>query len=444
LEQNNELNKSNSNNGFKLVKFTYTPEQVVPKFEEKTGKKWTYYGSKNDYPLILIDLKYQSVTNKQIIDSIANQVLGGGFKIKDDVNDPKLQSFIHQCNSKGESLFDVFTKIVDDYITFGGWCTSVVWKKSKQNFELYHTDFSTIRSGHKDEKGNVNEYFFSENWKKSNSNVKEVPAFNVDKRSGTQLYYFKKYSQNNCYYPLPDWIACVDSILQEIKIGKYNNSFLDSGAFPSLAINFPGGVPSKEVQEENYENIVGNYAGAPVAGGVIVTYSEGKDEAPQIVPLSTSEDGKKFIDLLQEIRLQIACGHGITSPELIGIPIAGRLGNSSIIESQQLFFSKVIKPKQKDILKELNYLLKQNGFENEVEIIQEQPIEFSISEDTMTKVMTINEIREKIGLGPLSNGDRLIGSEETSTDQSKPNPDPPNPDPNAPDNPDNIPSTSTD
>lgn len=403
---NNQDKKSN----FKLLQFSFTPEQVYPEFIEKTNKDYVSYGAKNDYPLQMIELKNQSAMHNAIITSIASQIVGKGLKIKDDVNDIKLQEFIDVCNSRGESLYDVLQKIVYDYVLFGGWSSSIVWKRSQEQFELYHTDFSTIRSGKVDEKGLVNEYYFSENWKSSKSEIKEINAFSIGSKRGTQLYYYKKYSPNNVYYPLPDYIGTINWILLDIKISEFFNSYLDSGCFPSLYINYNNGIPSDDVKDEIYNSLLNEYQGSAQAGKVIVSFSEGKDSSPDVIPLNNNNDDAKFGQLSALVNQQMLSGWRITSPELIGIQTAGKLGTSSIIEAQQLFYNTVILPKQSDILKEINFLLRMNGFQNEIEIINVQPVEFSLSENTMTQIMTINELRGLVGVEPIENGDRFIGS----------------------------------
>ncbi len=406
VKQKKILNENNT----KLIQLAYTPEQVYPKFCEKSGKKFIYYGEKNDYPNQLIELKNLSPIHCSIIDSISYQIAGKSLKIVDDVDDPKLLDYINQCNSKGESLHDVFSKIIYDYTIFNGWTSSIVWKKSKELFEIYHTDFSTIRSGKVDEKAVVNDYFFSENWKKSIPEIKEVPSFSTENRSGTQLFYFKKYSPSNVYYPLPSYIGSINWILLDIKIGEFENNYLDSGCFPSLAINYNNGIPSDEIKDQIYQDIMGEYKGSSKAGKIIITFSEGKDSSPEITPLNSNSDDSKFEHLSALVRQQILSGHKITSPELIGVETAGKLGNSSFIEAQQLFFNTVIAPKQNEVLKEINFLLKQNGFKNEVEFEQVQPIEFFISEQSMLQVLTINEIREKLKMEPIEGGDIIPSS----------------------------------
>lgn len=403
------INQDKKNN-FKLLQFSFTPEQVYPEFLEKANKDYVSYGSKNDYPLQMIELKNQSSMHNAIIQSITSQVIGKGLKIKNDVKDDSLQEFLDNCNSKGESLYDVLQKIVYDYILFGGWSSSIVWKRSQEQFELYHTDFSTIRSGKMDEKGNINEYYFSENWKSTKSQIKEINSFSYTKRSGTQLYYYKKYSQNNVYYPLPDYIGTINWVLLDIKISEFFNSYLDSGCFPSLYINYNNGIPSDDVKDEIYNSLLNEYQGSAQAGKVIVSFSEGKDASPDVIPLNNNNDDAKFGQLSALVNQQILSGWRITSPELIGIQTAGKLGTSSLIEAQQLFYRTVIQPKQTDILKEINFLLRLNGFQNEIEIENIQPVEYTLSENTMTQIMTINELRNLVGVEPIENGDRFIGS----------------------------------
>jgi hypothetical protein len=397
------ISGNTENNNHKVLHFSYTTDQLYPKFTEKSGKEYIYYGAKNDLPYKLIDLYNSSPTHGRLIKNITNQVAGKKVKIKGDVKDDKLQTFIDKCNSKGESLHDVIKKISKDFLIFGGWCTSNVWTKGKERFDIVHTDFSTIRSGkmedwvddNKNKQSDVLIYFFSNNWKKSNPKYEPIPAFGYkSNRTGTELYYVNPYEPDLIAYPLPEYYQTIKAILWEIKILDFINGRYDNGCFPSLSVTYTDGIPTDEIKDQIYENWIGDQTGPGNNSKVIIGFSNGKDNAPVIEPLDSNEDGGKAADEIDKAIQEIVIGWGITSPELVGIQTAARLGNSNIIEAQQLLYSTVIKPKQEAILSEINYLLKENGFENEIEIETIQPIEFSLSEEMIKYSLSKDEIRK--------------------------------------------------
>lgn len=371
---------------------------ALPKFEERSGKDFIFYGRDNLYPNYLIELANSSALHGAILRSIVEQVKGQKIKIKDDVEEQKLQKFIDSCNINGESLFEVVSKIILDFIIFGGFSSSMIWNRGKTFFDLYHIDFSTIRSGKVDAEGNVSNYYFSSDWSKANiKNITEIPSFNSDEKTGNQIFYYKPYTPGNLYYPLPSYINVINWAEIDAKISEYHNANLDQGFFPSMFINFNNGIPDPSRADQIYNDLLDQFEGKSKAGRVIINYSNSKDQSPDIEVLNQNDSDSKFTELSNLILTQLLSGWRIVSSELVGINQPGRMGNSNIIEAQELFFNTVIKPKQQIIEKQINYILKENGFINEIEIVSSQPISFSVTEPTMLQVCTKNEIRELIG-----------------------------------------------
>lgn len=392
----------------------------LPKFEEKSGKDFVFYGKDNLYPNYLIELANSSALHGAILRSIAEQVKGKEIKIKDDVNDPKLQAFIENCNSDGETLYEVVSKIVLDYITFGGFSISNIWNKGQTFFNLYHTDFSTIRSSKVDEQGQVTKYYFSSDWSKANStkNITEIPAFDTENKNGNQMYYYKPYTPGNLYYPLPSYINIINWGELDAKISEFHNAQLDQGFFPSMFINFNNGIPDSSRADQIYNDLLDQFEGKSKAGRVIINYSNSKEQAPDVTVLNSNDSDNKYTELSNLILTQLLSGWRIVSSELVGINQPGRMGNSNIIEAQELFYNTVILPKKKTVEDQINFLLSANGFKNEIEIVSTQPISFSLTEPTMLEVCTKNEIRELIGKEKIEGWDAPANVTTATTDST--------------------------
>jgi len=413
------LENQNKKEVSKLLQvFSLTPSENIPKFVERTDKEFVSYGVDNLYPKFLIELAQSSALHGAIVKQVTQQISGAGVRVKDETPDSKLEAFIEKCNRQGESLTDVVNKIAFDYTLFGGFATSIVWSKGKTTYDLYHTDFSAVRSGKVDVTGQVNNYFFSSDWSKRNNTSYEVyPSFNAEDRTGTQVYYFKPYFPGNIYYPLPSYN--VDVAALDAKIVQFHNSNIDNGFFPTVHIAYHNGIPSVEIQDENHDRIEEAFKGGSNAGKIIETYDNGGEQQTEIKPISNNDNDSKFTDLYNLILQAVLSSWNITSSELVGINQPGRLGNSNLQEAQELFFNTVIKPRQIAIQEELNYILKQTGFKGEIEIIPSQPISFSIPENLISKTMLIDEIRDKAGLEPLPNGEgkKIIDSNSSAAAQ---------------------------
>lgn len=396
----------------KLMTFSLDNQEYIPRFVEKSNKDWVAYGANNLYPNFLIELANSSALHGAISISISDQIKGQGIRIKDGVEDSKLQAYIDACNLQGESLHEVVSKLSKDYTLFGGFAINNIWNKAKTGMELYHTDFSTLRSGKLNQDGKVDTYYFSSDWSKvsfstDGKNIKQFESFNPDGETGSQVFYYKPYSPGNVYYPIPEYVGAISWANLDYLVSSFHTANLENGFFPSLFINMNNGIPDPERADEIYSDLMQQFKGESKAGKIILNYSNGKETAPEVTVLNNNDNDTKFTDLANLILQQLLSGWRVTSPELVGIKTPGQLGNQNIVEQQELFYNLVIKPKQDVIENKINYLLKVQGFQNEIEIIPSQPVSFSVSESTMVKVLTVNEIREMIGKEPIDNGDNL-------------------------------------
>jgi hypothetical protein len=395
----------------KLLTFSMNASTYIPKFVEgtNTGNKFVFFGKDNKFPNTLCSLIQEGTVHGALFQSFVQQVKGSGLRIKDNKKDVKLQAYIDQCNSKGENLYQVAEKIIYDFVLYGGFSTSNIWTKGKQKFEIYHTDFETLRSGICDVTGTVNDYYYSSDWTKgTQSKYERYSAFNVEKKNGTQINYYVPYASGLKYYPLPRYQAAIGWAMLEHKIMEFHNANVDNSFCPSLFISYHNGVPNPERAKQIVEELIENFSNQNGgAGKFMINFSPTKEQAATVTVLNNNDNDQKYSDLMKTVQTEILAGWRVTSPELMSIKIQGELSSTDLVQSQELLFSLVIQPMQIAVEKELNRLLKIQGYQNEIEIISVQPISFSLSESAMLQCMTVNEIRDKAGLEPLPNGDYI-------------------------------------
>ena len=91
------------------------------------------------------------------------------------------------------------------------------------------------------------------------------------------------------------------------------------------------------------------------------------------------------------------------------------MSSTDLVQAQELFYSTVINPIKVEVENQYNRILKIAGFQNEIEIVNVQPISFSISDDLKKATLTINEIRKLGGYEELENGNKLIETKPINT-----------------------------
>ncbi len=156
------------------------------------------------------------------------------------------------------------------------------------DFDLYHVDFSKIRTNK-----NQDKFFYSNDWKAYNQHpektgFKEIEKFDPQsKKSG--IFYYKQYRPNQGVYPLPGYIAALRYIEIEKEIANFHLNNIKNGFVGGTLISFNNGQPTLEEQKEIERQIKNKHTGTDNAGGIVLVFSEGKDKEPTVLPLRSND-----------------------------------------------------------------------------------------------------------------------------------------------------------
>ena len=139
------------------------------------------------------------------------------------------------------------------------------------------------------------------------------------------------------------------------------------------------------------------------AGKFVLTFSDDKTRTPEITPISTSDLDKQYIALQELLTSNILSGHRVTSKTLMGIDSANGFSSNTdeIINAANFYLNTVIKPFQDQIVKQLRKIFQINNMDMPVNFVQLKPITVQFDSKTIREVMTVNEIREELGLDNL-------------------------------------------
>ena len=360
-------------------------EPNLPIFIERAGRKWISYGADNLYPQFISGLFQKSAMNRTCIASKVDGVFGQGLTTKD----PEKNYLLKRANPK-ESWNDVFEKIILDYVTFGGFAMNVIWSNDGEEIaEMYHVDFSKVRSGiHIPETDKVEHYYYSSDWNNWKRNAPiQYPTYNpsTSLQQPNQLYYFFDYEPGSLFYPLPSYSGGLNDIQLDTEVSKWHLNNIANGLAPSLFIGLNNGIPDPEAREEIYDEITMAFRGSDNAGKAFIAFSEDKEHAPDVIPIPAA-NSDYYVTLETRITSRILSAHRITSPLLLGLYHEGGSGfgsNADEIEvSYAHFVSTVIKPIQKVLLKSFNSLMGYKGY-GDVELVIEPNKIIEAKEDTI-------------------------------------------------------------
>lgn len=337
------------NKKYTIGRMDFRQEPLLPIFSELFNRQpWVSYGENNQMPQYLISRYNNCAIHKAVITSKREQICGDGIV---SLNNP--MATVNLINKK-ENVMDVYRKCALDLVLFGGYSLNVIWSRDRQTIaEIYHLDFSRVRSGKIDpETDEINKYYYSADW----SNIKKFPVqeydtFSQEDGEPSQVFYYKSYSPNNSYYPHPDYSGGLAAIEIDVNIKEFHANNLKNGMLPSLWINMNNGVPGEEEQRLVTRALESQFSSVNNAGRPIISFNESKELSPEITQIQTSANDGYYSAIYDDILRSILSAHRVSSGELYGISTSGKLGSrNEIVDHSEYFRKMVIQPYQKELL----------------------------------------------------------------------------------------------
>lgn len=342
-------------------------------FDKST--KWVKYGNDNLFPQLLIDLQNRSALHQAIISSKVDYSFANGLDTTDFDENLSLTLFIKHPNPH-ENLNSIYRKIINDFVLFNGYCLEIIWDNNGEFItQLNHIPFDKIRCG-RQKNGNVVEYYYYCNdWKNYTLNKPiKIKRFDLNDRSGRQLFYYKDYHAGMEFYPLPSYVGALNYIAVDGLISNFHLAHIENGMNPSMMITFCNGIPEEEERRIIKRKINEEYTGSDNAGKIIVQFAKDSESAPKIDTLTADNLDEQFIQLQDTVLQHILSGHKVVSPMLVGIKTEGQLGGASELKnSYKIYYKTVICNIQQIILNSLNNLLRYTFDYNDGELKPTEP-----------------------------------------------------------------------
>jgi hypothetical protein len=396
------------------------------------SKPYMYWGKDNIEPNLYNKMFYESAYQSGIIRAKINYIVGSGFQVVEgDENSPILANEPSDYN-----LAEVMEDCTRDFELYNGFAMILHRNKGGQGGYVEHIDFDKLRYNEE-----MTMAYCSDDWGMSSQSeeltgFKEYPLYNPKENQPISLFVFiekpkntnnKKASKRVYYgiYPKPTYSGAIFSILSDIEIQKFHYFEAGNSFKGGTIINFANGEPDIDEKATFERNVKEALTPSENAGGILLTYSNGKDREVSVQALNGNDLDKRYLQTEKAVGQNIIIGHGATSGLLFGIKSEGQLGGSTELESAFNIFKKTyVRGRQKTIEQQYNYLFK-NFFGSDLKIELNEPEPIYVSEtdtenntlttlSTMspllaTKVlnsMTTNEIRDLLPtLEPITGGD---------------------------------------
>ena len=361
------------------------PTHELPLFEEQPGSEWINYGFDNLYGDYLRDLSLGSSIHTAVVNGVAEMIAGEGIDATDRLqNAGKREQWLKFSGLLEKSSDDLVRRLSFDMKLYGMAYIQVIWNRSRTGIaEMRHISSSNVRSGKANADGVVKTYYVSARWdaiKQKQYHPRAYPAFSMEDRTqAAQILQIKAYQPGIYYYGLPDYVGSTNYIELDREIGVFHLNNIKNGLFPSMLLNFNNGIPTDEERREIERKVNEKFSGTSNAGRLLISFSDGNDNQPQIESISANDAEGMYQFLSQETTTKILAGHRVTSPLLFGVRGDGTgFGNNAdeLRDSYSLFSQTVVLPFQNLILECIGMLAQVNGIELDLFIKPLQPANF--------------------------------------------------------------------
>ena len=336
-----------------------------PKVSEKPKNAWVEYGEDNNFYQYLIDLFHSSPTNNAAIQGISDLIYGEGMEAAEGSSLEAYVNFIKIFQAE-----DV-RRVCHDLKLFGHASFQLTLDKGKV-VGAFHIPRNYLRPAKVNEEGEVDTFYFSNDWSKAKSPKfapQAFPAFGHQAAGDdVAILSVESYSPGSVYFCPVDYQGGLQYAELEGEIANYHLNNIKNGLAPSMMINFNNGVPPIEEQFEIERDILAKWGGSSNSGKAIIAFNDSPDNAATIEAVQLSDAHNQYQFLSDECIRKVMVAHRITSPMLLGIKDNTGLGNNAeeLQVAYELFKNSVIKPFRHLVTEAAESVIAHNGQEIEL------------------------------------------------------------------------------
>ena len=353
-----------------------------PKVSEDKKKEWVNYGDDNNYYQYLIDVYTQSTTNNAIINGVSGMIYGKGLDALDSSTKTDeyaaLRSIFHNECLKKVSL---------DLKLLGEASFQVLYK-DKKVVRAEHFPRQTLRAEKCNEKGEIEAYYYHNDWGniKPNDKPQRIAAFGFGNGTEPEIEIVKKYVSGYDYYCPVDYVGGLAYGELESEISDYLINDVQNGFSGTKVVNFNNGVPDREKQMSIKNDVMHKLTGAR-GEKVIIAFNNNAESKTTIDDVPLNDAPAHYEYLSNECAKKLMVAHRITSPLLLGIRDGNNgLGNNAdeIKTASLLFHNITIRPYQDLIIDSIDQILAVNGISLKLYFKTLQPLEFIETDNALT------------------------------------------------------------
>lgn len=361
------------------------------------------FGDDNLFPQFLAELKRQSPTHRAILAQKKILSIGKQFHSEDE----SVENFINDVNSDGESMREVYGRLIDDYYSFGNAYLQIV--KYEGGINLFHIDATKCRISK-----NQQHVYIHPDWAKYTTTKEDtavVPIYPKFEKN-TAILHFKDYEPTFNYYGLPDFVASLEWLKIDWELQSYNHSKFKNNFTPSAIVEINGDMGEEEA-ERLVKDAQQKWTGKGNNSKILFLVKNGDTSPANVTILNDTADGS-FMELQRLTSQNIITAHR-WQPAMSGIVSAGKLNSTGneIRVAWEMVMGSVIKEVEELLFSKIQQVIGETTLLHidDFQVVYEPPVSF-VSDIVPNQVLTINEQRELLGFEATEHGDRMLSTKE--------------------------------
>lgn len=370
-----------------------------------SNRGWVNWGAKNNYPLKLSELYFNSIIHKSCIDFGVTAILGDGVDYK-AMNMNKTEVMPNQYQT-----WDDFIRALSlDYLLYGSYSFQIIRNKDGRTFSYYHQPISSVRCSPRDDDGNITSYWLCQDWEQTGKYPPiEIPRFGFQEEetinSGKPyLFVYETYTPDLDYYTTPKYVGALKAIMTELELIRYDLRAVKNNFSANGFLVLPR-VESEEERRDLLFNIKNSFVGSDNANSLVVTFSNGDENDSNVAKFVKIEKDSNNVNLFSESNDRnidrIVTAHRIPTKALIGMPTDGASlgGDGNQLNVSWNLYNKTVATEHRNaILTTINKMFALNGVDTELVL---KPLDFNLTdeEDNVTEIPALH----KIGIDDLNN-----------------------------------------
>jgi hypothetical protein len=359
----------------KITSLSFSKQYQLPVEEKDSQRGFIKWGRKNDYPFFLIELLQGSAWHQGIIKNKTYYIAGGGLEaVSGD-----LTAFLANPFADFD-MNEIAQRMAFDFEVFGAMAVIGTWNREGTKVVRWeHMDIDLIRIT-EDERL----YYVSDDWSAlqqsaEKTNYRSYPALNENNRTGSFILYYKEPSKQargeKGIYPKPPYYGGITAIQTDVDISKFHMYELQNGFKAGTLINLASGEPETSEEERKIkEQIKGRTQSVEDAGEIIITFSNGADEAPTVMPLNGNNLHERYAMTEKSVQQNILVAHSVVAPSLFGIAPNGSFNAAETDDLFEIYKNTYVNSRQKQIEWLMNYMVQLSGAIGTLKLVDVRPI----------------------------------------------------------------------